>query len=41
MYDDYYLMFGNSEIRLREGEFQVYTNFGISSSYFENKGEQQ
>jgi hypothetical protein len=37
-YEDNYLIFGNSEIRLREGEFQVYTAFGISSSYFDNKG---
>jgi hypothetical protein len=40
-YEDNYLIFGNSEIRLREGEFQVYTAFGASSSYFDNKSEQQ
>jgi hypothetical protein len=35
-YDDYYLIFGNSEIRLKSGEGIVFSNFGIANSHFEN-----
>lgn len=38
-YDDYYLIFGNSEIRLKNLEKKIFSNFGISSSYFNNRGE--
>lgn len=33
-YDDYYLIFGNSEIRLKSGDNLVFSNFGIANSHF-------
>jgi hypothetical protein len=38
-YDEYYLLFGNSEIRLRSGESLIFSNFGIANSNFDNKGQ--
>jgi hypothetical protein len=35
-YDEYYIIFGNSEVRLKSGEGVVFSNFGIANSYFEN-----
>jgi hypothetical protein len=40
-YDEYYLIYGNSEIRIRDGEFQVYSSFGGNSGYFNNGSETQ
>lgn len=37
-YDDYYIIFGNSEIRLKSLESKVFSNFGIANGYFENRG---
>jgi hypothetical protein len=34
-YDEYYIIFGNSELRVKSGENLVYSNFGISNSYFD------
>jgi len=34
IYDKYYLIFGNAEIRIKTGENKVYSNFGISNSFF-------
>lgn len=39
IYDDYYIIFGNSELRLRSQENRVFSNFGISNGYFANRGE--
>ena len=36
-YDDYYLIFGNSEIRLKSLERKLFSNFGIGNSYYDNK----
>jgi len=38
-YDDYYLIFGNSEIRLRSLEFKLFSNFGISNSFYDSRGD--
>lgn len=38
-YDDFFLIFGNSEIRLRTQHSTVYSNFGINNGYYQNKGE--
>jgi hypothetical protein len=38
-YDDYYILFGNSEMRLKSGEDIVFSNFGIANSFFDNKGQ--
>lgn len=39
IYDKYYLIFGNSEIRIKGGEKEknVFSNFGVSNSYFNSK----
>lgn len=34
-YDDFYLIFGNSEIRIKSGEKSIFSNFGISNGYYE------
>ena len=38
-YDDYYLIFGNSEIRLRSLEFKLFSNFGISNIFYDSRGD--
>ena len=37
-YDKFFLIFGNSEIRLRQGEFKVFSNFGIGSGFYKSTG---
>jgi hypothetical protein len=37
-YDDYYLIFGNSELRLRSGDNKLFSNFGIGNSSFAHNG---
>jgi hypothetical protein len=37
-YDEYYIIFGNSEIRLKSLENRVFSNFGISNGYYNSKG---
>ena len=34
-YDDYFLIFGNSELRLKTGELKFFTNFGIANGFFD------
>ncbi len=36
-YDDYFLIYGNSEIRIRSQENKVFSNFGIANGYFDNQ----
>lgn len=38
-YDDYFIIFGNSELRIKSLEFTIFSNFGISNGYFDNRGE--
>lgn len=38
-YDDYFLIFGNSQVRLRSGQNKVFSNFAISNSYFNPRGK--
>ena len=38
-HDDYFLIVGNSEIRLRHGDNKFFTNFGVANSYYESYGE--
>lgn len=35
-YDDYFFIFGNSELRLKSQEKKFFSNFGVSNSTFEN-----
>jgi hypothetical protein len=37
-YDEFYLIVGNSEIRIRTQETTVFSNFGISNGYFRARG---
>jgi hypothetical protein len=34
-YDDNFIIFGNSEIRIRNNEKQLFSNFAIENSHFE------
>lgn len=34
-----YLIFGNSELRLRQGEKKLFSNFGQSSGYYSAGGD--
>ena len=38
-YDPFFLIFGNSELRLRFGDKKVYSNFGVANGYFLSKGD--
>lgn len=37
-FDEYFLVVGNSEIRLRFGDKIMYSNFAISNAFFETNG---
>ena len=41
IYDKFFLIFGNSQIRIKTGEKEkkLFSNFGISASYFNSKGD--
>ena len=39
VYDDFYLIFGNSELRLKSLEKKIFSNFGINNGYYNNRGE--
>ena len=39
VYDKFFLIFGNSELRLRHAENKVYSNFGVANGYFLSKGD--
>jgi len=38
-YDTFFLIFGNSELRLKQGETKFFTNFGIANSFYDSSGE--
>ena len=37
-YDNFFFIFGNSEIRLKHGEMKVFSNFGIANGFYTSKG---
>lgn len=37
-YDETYLIFGNADLRFNNDTKSLYSNFGTSTSYYENKG---
>lgn len=37
-YDEYFLIFGNSELRIKSGDLQIFSNFGVNNSYFDTRG---
>ena len=38
VYDQYYLIFGNSEIRIKSHEKTLFSNFGVKTSSFDTLG---
>jgi len=38
-YDDFFFIFGNSEIRLKTQERKIFSNFGVAASTFDSMGE--
>ena len=38
-YDDFFLIFGNSELRLKTGEKGVFSNFGVQNAFYNCSGE--
>ena len=39
IYDQYYAIFGNAEIRVKSGLNTVFSNFGINNSFFDSRGD--
>ena len=39
IYDDFYCIFGNAELRIKSWENHIFSNFGIMGAYFNNKGK--
>ena len=37
-FDNYYIIFGNSEVRIKQGEFKVFSNFGINNGFYNASG---
>jgi hypothetical protein len=40
-YDDFFFIFGNSEIRLKTQEKKLFSNFAVAASTFDNLSEQK
>ena len=38
IYDEYFLIFGNSEIRIKAANKELYSNFAINNAYFNSRG---
>jgi hypothetical protein len=34
-YDTFFLIFGNSELRLKHGELKVFSNFAVNKGWFD------
>jgi hypothetical protein len=39
VYDSYFLIFGNTELRIKTGEKTVFSNFGIMRFYYNSRGK--
>ena len=39
VHDDYFIIFGNSEVRIKSQERKVFSNFGLNSSYYRHNGD--
>ena len=39
VYDEYFVIWGNSEIRIKSQEKKVFSNFGLNNSYYKNNGD--
>lgn len=38
-YDDYFIIFGNSEVRLKSQDKKIFSNFGVNNGYYQNNGD--
>ena len=38
-YDDFFVIFGNSEIRIKSQQKKIFSNFGLSNSYYRHNGD--
>jgi hypothetical protein len=38
-YDEFFVIIGNSEFRLRSQEAKFFSNFGIANGYFKTRGK--
>ena len=38
-YDEFFLIFGNSEVRIKKGETSVFSNFGVGNAYYDCRGQ--
>ncbi len=39
IYDDFYCIFGNAELRIKIWGNVIFSNFGIAEAYFNNRGD--
>ena len=39
IYDTFFVIYGNAEIRIKTGFKTVFSNFGVSNAYFNNGGD--
>ncbi len=39
IYDDFYCIFGNAELRIKTWENVIFSNFGIMGAHFNNRGD--
>lgn len=37
-YDEFYIIFGNSELRIKSQDNKLFSNFGLASSYYDPRG---
>ena len=37
-YDDYYVIYGNGELRFRSNSLGIFSNLGVNNGYFDAKG---
>jgi len=38
-YDDFFFIYGNSEMRIRMGDNKLFSNFGMNGGSFESRGD--
>jgi len=39
IYDNFFVIYGNAEIRIKSGFRTVFSNFGVSNAYFNHDGD--
>ena len=40
-YDKFYVIFGNAEMRIKNGEKKILSNFGVSSAFYNSRGKKR